>query len=115
MALKQSYRLGDELTDQPGTATCVTNAATLNKRAGVITSESLATAAGASQALTITCNQVAATDLIFIDMNGGTNTTGSLEMKVVPGAGSFVITLTNRHASAAFNGTFKIAYQIVKV
>ncbi len=114
MPIQQNVVLGDELNDKPGAVTCATNAATLNKRAGIITSEALTTAAGSAQALTITCNQCAVGDLIFVDVQGGTSTTGSAEMKVVPGAGSFVITLTNRHASAAFNGTFIIAYQIVK-
>lgn len=94
--------------------TCVSNAATCSRLSGVITSESLSTAAAGSQALTITNTLVAATDVILVTMNGGTSTTGTLELKAVPGAGSFVITLTNRHASAAFNGTFILSFLVIK-
>lgn len=97
-----------------GTGTTSSNAVTINAACGVITSESLTTAAGASQAITVTNSYCATTDMIFVLMNGGTSTTGTLEIKAVPGAGSFVITLTNRHASAAFNGTFILAFLIVK-
>lgn len=97
-----------------GTVTLSSNAGTVNAACGVITTESLSTAAGSAQALTITNSYCAATDMILVSINGGTWTTGTVDMKAVPGAGSFVITLTNRHASAAFNGTFIIAFLIVK-
>lgn len=95
-------------------ATCSSNAATCSRLSGIITSESLVTAAGSSQALTITNTFVAATDIVIVTQQGGTSTTGSVEVKAVPGAGSFVITLTNRHASAAFNGTFILGFQVIK-
>lgn len=97
-----------------GTGTTSSNAVTINAACGVITSESLTTAAGASQAITLTNSYIAATDMVFITQNGGTSTTGSLEIKAVPAAGSCTITLTNRHASAAFNGTFILAFLVVK-
>jgi hypothetical protein len=103
------------LKARSGAATTVSNAATVSQSIGKITTESLSTAAGANQAITITVPGMLATDIIFLTLNGGTDTNGSVEMKAVAGAGSFVITLTNRHASAAFNGTFIIAYMIVKV
>lgn len=97
-----------------GTGTTSSNAVTINAGAGVITTESLTTAAGASQAITLTNSFVAATDMVFVTINGGTSTTGSIEVRAVPGAGSVTITLYNRHASAAFNGTFILAFLVVK-
>lgn len=97
-----------------GTATCSSNAATLSKRSGVITSESLTTAAGSGQDLTITCTECAATDILLVTRVGGTSTAGTPLIKAVPGDGSFVITVDNKHASAALNGTFKIAFFLIK-
>lgn len=104
---------GGKLKANAGAVTLVSNAGTLNKVAGRITTESLTTAAGSAQDLTITCDQVASGDLILLTRNGGTSANGTLEMKAVAGDGSFVVTLTNRHASAAFNGTFIIGYMII--
>lgn len=101
-------------TVSTGTATTSTNAATLSKLAGVITSESLSTAAGSGQDLTITNTLVAATDIILVTRIGGTSTGGTPVVKAVPGAGSFVLTIDNKHASAAFNGTFIFGYQVIK-
>lgn len=108
------FGAGATLDADSGTVTLSSNAGTLSKMAGVITTESLTTAAGASQALTITNTLVASTDLILLSRGGGSNSAGSPLMRVVPGTGSFVVTLDNVHASAAFNGTFKIAYLVLK-
>lgn len=95
-----------------GTATATAGAATLNNRFGVITSEALTTAQDASYTLTITNSQIAATDMVFASVANGTNTQGTTVItKVTPAAGSLVIIVTNKHASAvALNGTLKIAY-----
>lgn len=97
-----------------GTGTTSTNAVTINAGCGVITTESLTTAAGASQAITLTNSFIASTDMLMMTINGGTSTTGSIEVRAVPGSGSATITLYNRHASAAFNGTFILAFLVVK-
>jgi hypothetical protein len=104
---------GGKLRADAGAVTLASNAGTLNKIAGQITTEALTTAAAGAQELTVTCDQVVAGDLILVTRNGGTSATGTLEMKAVAGAGSFVVTLTNRHASAAFNGTFIIGFVII--
>ena len=97
-----------------GVVTLATNAGTLSQLAGRITTEALTTAGGASQALTITDTLCAATSLIFVQWSGGSSTTGTPIIKAVPGAGSFVVTLYNQHASAAFNGTFILDFVIAK-
>ena len=99
---------------QTGAVTLSSNAGTLSQLAGKITSEALTTAAGAAQALTITNTLVAATDIILVTRNGGTSDEGTPEFTVTPGAGSFVILLENRHASAAFDGTFIFGFLVIK-
>jgi len=94
--------------------TLVSNAGTINARAGLITTEALTTAAGAAVSLDITCAQCAATDLLRVWRQGGTSDEGTEVFYGVPGAGSFDIILENRHASAAFDGTFIFGFEVIK-
>jgi hypothetical protein len=97
------------------TATAVAGAATLNKDAGVITSETLSTIAGASYTLTLTDSSIASADQVFASVQYGTATTGSPDVTLVtPGAGQVVIIIQNIHATAALNGTIKIAFAVFK-
>ncbi|TGP26088.1 hypothetical protein EN828_10440 [Mesorhizobium sp. M2D.F.Ca.ET.185.01.1.1] len=94
-----------------GTATATAGAATLANRFGVITSESLVTAAGANYTLTITNTQVKATDMVFATVQLGTATTGDPGvLAVTPSAGQLVVIVRNHHASVALNGTIKVSY-----
>lgn len=94
-----------------GTATSAAGAVTLNNRWGVITTESLATAAGATYTLTITNSQIAATDMVFASVAFGTANAGMpMIARTTPAAGSLVLVLQNIHASAALNGTLVISY-----
>ena len=93
------------------TATATAGAATLNKRSGKVTSESLTTAAGADYTLTITNSAIAATDLVFPSVAKGTATEGTPQIvSTTPGAGSLVIVVRNVHASQAFNGTILVSF-----
>lgn len=105
---------GAALEVETGAVTLSSNAGTLSQLAGKITTEALTTAAGAAETLTITNTLVAATDIVLVTRNGGTSDEGTPEFSVVPGSGSFVITLENRHASAAFDGTFIFGFLVVK-
>lgn len=97
------------------TATATSGAATLDKSAGVITSEALSTAAGASYTLTLTDSQIAAADQVYASVRYGTSTTGTPSVtKITPAAGSVVIVVQNVHASAALNGTLKISFFVLK-
>jgi hypothetical protein len=97
------------------TATAASGAATLNKSAGVITTESLSTAAGSSYTLTLTNSQIAAADQVFASVAYGSSTTGTPAVtRITPGAGSAVILVRNIDASAALNGTLKIAFFVLK-
>jgi hypothetical protein len=97
------------------TATASAGAATLNKMSGVVTSESLTTAAGADYTLTLTNSDIAAADQVFASVQNGSNTQGDLTVgSVTPGAGQVVIVMRNMHASQALNGTIKISFLVVK-
>jgi hypothetical protein len=97
------------------TATAVTGAATLNKMAGVITSEALTTAAGADYTLTLTNSDIAAADQVMASVQYGTATTGTPAVAMVdPSAGSLKIIVQNIHASAALNGTILISFVVFK-
>ncbi len=97
------------------TAAATAGAATLAKSAGVITSEALTTAAGATYTLTLTNTTIAAADQVMASVALGTATTGMpVVTTVTPAAGSVVIVLMNVHASAALNGTVRISFVAFK-
>jgi hypothetical protein len=98
------------------TASATAGAATLNQPSGVITSESLTTAAAGTYTLTLTNSKIAATDVVHVTIGNGTNTAGiPVLSSVVPAAGSVVIKVANLHASAALNGTLVARFSVVKV
>lgn len=98
------------------TATATAGAATLNSRAGKITSEALTTAQNATYTLTITNSAIAAADIVMASVANGTNTQGTPTItRVTPGAGSVVILVRNAHDSAqAFNGTLVVSFATFK-
>jgi hypothetical protein len=97
------------------TAAAVAGAATLNKMAGVITSEALVTAGLADYTLTLTNSNIAAADQVFAQVGNGTNTQGDPVVGVVtPAAGSVTIRIRNAHATQALNGTLIIAFMVLK-
>lgn len=109
-----AFAAGKQMKPDAGTASATTGAATLSKQAGVITSESLTTAAGADYTLTLTNTLVAATSIVLATVHNGTNSQGVPVLRTVtPGAGSVVIIVRNTHASQALNGTLKIAFLVL--
>lgn len=107
-------KTGGKISADVGAVTLSSNAGTLNAIAGKVTTEALTTAAAGTQALVLTNDLVDAADIVIATINGGTSTTGSAELKAVATADTITFTLTNRHASAAFNGTFIIGYLVIK-
>ena len=97
------------------TATAVTAAATLAAKAGKITTEALTTAQNLFYTLTITNTAVKATDIAVASVANGTNTQGTpMVCRVTPGAGTLVVEIQNKHASAqALNGTLVISFLVV--
>jgi len=97
------------------TATATSGAATLNKPSGVVTSEAITTAAGATYTLTLTNATIEAADIVFATVSLGSGTGGTPAIaSVKPAAGSVVIIVQNIHASAAFNAAIKIGFVVLK-
>lgn len=99
-----------------GTGTSTAAAATVNTQSGVVTTEALTTAAGATYTLTLTNSYIKAGSVVHVMVGKGTATTGTMTTAwVTPAAGSAVIILQNIHASAAVNGTIKIGFSVLNV
>lgn len=98
------------------TGTAVAGAVTFAGPTGVITTEALTTAQDASYTLTITNSYSLASDIVLVSVANGTNTQGTTVVtKVTPAAGSIVIIVTNKHATAqALNGTLVISFVTVR-
>lgn len=110
-----TFGAGATINADSGTASCTTNAATLSKMAGKITTESLTTAAQGQQTITVTNTTVAAADIVLATLANGSNTQGVAVLgRVTPAAGSFTVSIENQHASQAFNGTFVISFLVIK-
>lgn len=99
-----------------GTATSTAGAATINNQTGVITTEALTTAAGSTYTMTLTNAAIQAGSIVHVSVGKGTATTGTAAVTwVTPAAGSAVIIIQNIHASAALNGTIKLAFSVFNV
>lgn len=97
------------------TATSSAGAVTYAGPSGVITTESLTTAALATYTLTVTNSYILATDIIDVTIQGGTSSAGTpLFLSAVPAAGSVVIKVYNAHATNALNGTLVIAFSAMR-
>jgi len=104
-------QFGLQLTKR--TATGSGAAVTCNGFAGTITTEALTTAAAAELSYTVTNSKVKSTSVVLVSVANGTNTTvGAGICSVTPASGSFVVVLTNSHASAALDGTLKINFVV---
>lgn len=96
------------------TGTAAAGAITMQSLAGQVTTEALTTAAAGEYTLTITDSLIAANSVVIASVGNGTSTTGTPGIGgVTPAAGSLVITVTNLHVSAAFNGTLKINFAVI--
>jgi len=97
-----------------GTATSTANAATINKQCGLITTEALTTAAGATYTMTVTNAAVNASSIVLCTVGKGTCTAGMPAVAfVTAAAGSVVIILQNIHSANALNGTIKIGFMVM--
>jgi hypothetical protein len=97
------------------TATAAAGAATLNKDAGIITSEAITTAAGATYTLTLTDSSIAVGDQVMASVSLGAGTGGTPTIaSVTPAAGSVKIVVQNIHATVAFNAAIQIAFVVFK-
>ncbi len=98
-----------------GTASATAGAATLSQFSGVITSESITTAAGAEYTLTLTNTKITTGSMVFASVALGTSSQGTPTVTTVkPQSGSVVIKVKNDHASLALNGTIIVSFFVVK-
>lgn len=97
-----------------GMGTATGNSVTINNGSGVITTAALTTAAGATQAVTLTNSNIAVGDIVLaqVDPNGSAGTPVVANVAIT--AGQAVITLQNIHASAALNSAVKVYFQLIK-
>ena len=105
---------------QPGgvTGTSAAGAITLNGQQGVITTESLSTAAGSTYTLTMTNSSITATSNVLVEVGYGSCSAGiPILTKVAASAGSVVISILNLSATApsgaAFNGSLKVQFLVL--
>jgi hypothetical protein len=99
-------------TSASGNGTAAT--ATLNNKCGVITTEALTIPTNSNYALTLTNSEIAATDMVFVAAQNGSNTTGIPVLSTTnPSAGSVVVNVRQSNGTA-FNGTLKLMYWVFK-
>ena len=100
------------------TGTGATGTATLSKKTGILTSAALTTAAAGTHTVTLTNTKITAASVVVCNARRaagvGAATTGiPYVTKVIPGAGTVDIEITNIHASAPLNGTIEIPFEVV--
>lgn len=105
---------GGNINLDSATATLSSHAATITKWAAVITTEALTTAAGASQAFALTLTGVAAGDLVFVQHRAGTSTGGTPVFRATTSTNTVTVTVDNKHASAALDGTLIFSVLVMK-
>lgn len=94
--------------------TATSNIATVTNYILQVTTPSLSTAAGSSQTEVITLTGLAATDLAFVQLAGGTSTVVDVQISAVCTTNTLTITLSNTGPSAALNGTIILNVWILK-
>ena len=96
-------------------ATSTSSAATANGAFGIITTESLNTAATASYTMVLTNNFITAADMVQVSVANGSNSVGAPSVgSITPGTGTCSIVITNTSVTTALSGTLKIAWQVIK-
>lgn len=106
--------VGNTVKSNKASATLSSNAATVTSYFTQITSEALTTAAGASQAFTITLTGAAAGDIAYVTKAGGTNTRKNYQLEAVMTTNTCTVTLYNTEPTNAINGTVIFNLMILK-
>jgi hypothetical protein len=113
LSLAGGQMTGSILMDR-GTATSTAGAATINKQAGVVTTEALTTAAASAYAFTLTNSRITTASVVILTLMGGTNTTRGIEMRAIPGSGSATLSFFNNNvAASALNGTLVFGFEVI--
>jgi hypothetical protein len=98
------------------TGTGGTSTATANQVTGQITTASLTTAAGASHVCTVSCDRVSSGTkaVVHAVVTGYAGAGIPVVTQVTEGTGTFAVTLTNLHASAAVNAPIKFQFSVAR-
>jgi len=97
----------------PSTGTASSNAVEINALKGIITTESLTAAAGATATITVTNDQVEANSLVLITGQYASASAGIPVFRIgTVSAGSFTVLITNTHGSSALNAVAKIHFVV---
>lgn len=102
-----------------GAGTCSSNAVTINAELCLVTSESLSTAADASQALTLTNSKIVSGTTVrcsLVDYAGTFGTNGNPVAcidAINTGNGTVNIVVTNTHSSNALSGAVKVLVEVI--
>ena len=104
---------GAHIEATEATATLVSDAATLNKAAGRITTEELTTAAEGTETFTITNDQVTANSVVLAVISDYAGAGTPVLSQVNPGAGSFVVTVVNSSASTALDDPLVFDFAVI--
>lgn len=94
-------------------ATSISTGVTLNKVTGKITTVAATTAAGAEDTFTVTNGEARATDVVVLSTTYAGGGTPLVYCKKVAN-GSFDVTISNLHASAALDAALVINFVIIR-
>lgn len=93
--------------------TATTNAATIHKMGGIVTSSITNLAASTANSITVTNNKIKSANariLVSVQYSGTGN---PVLCQVTPSTGQFVVKVLNVDAVNALNGAYKIAFDIL--
>lgn len=105
---------GSTIKSNRAATTFTANAATGTSYFVQGTTPALTTAAAAAQTEVYTLTGVAATDIAFVSLAGGTNTVKDFQLEAVCTTNTVTVTITNTGPSAALNGTVIFNLMILK-
>lgn len=108
------FTVGNTIKSNVAATTFTSNAATGTSYFVQGTTPALTTAAGASQAEVYTLTGVAATDVAFITVAGGTNTRKNINLEAVCTTNTVTVTIYNSEPTNAINGTVIFNLMILK-
>ena len=95
-----------------GTGTVNAGAVAINQQAGVITTTSLTTAAGATATFTLTNSKITTASVINVTVMGGTNTIKNFTVKAESGNGTSLFTIANNDPADPFDGTLILGFKV---
>lgn len=108
------FTVGNTIKSNVAATTFTSNAATGTSYFIQATTPALTTAAGSSQAEVYTLTGVAATDIAFVTVAGGTNTRKNISLEAVCTTDTVTVTIYNTEPVNAINGTIIFNVMILK-